>query len=389
MGSRDRDHVFEREIPALMRSIDAGGRLVAVTDDWLSVLGYERDEVIGKKSLEFLTVESRRYAESNALPRFWESGFARDVSYQFKKKDGEILDVLLSAITVPDLMGNRSQSIAVLSDVTGHKKEQARQKRLEPQLQLAQKLASVGIMAGGLAHDLNNLLNGILGTAEMLQRDQLLIPAGNDDAELIKTLAIRASQLVNQMLAYVGRGAFIIVPLNLSGIIREMVQLLATVISKKVTFEYDLSADLPRIKADATQVQHVVMNLIMNASDAIGSRRGSIVLRTGVMTADRSFLSETYLDNELREGNYVYLEVSDTGCGMNSATLEKLFETFFTTKARGRGLGMAVILDIVRGHGGAIKVDSEPGHGTTIRILFPYTGEQEEETGRISASSAE
>jgi CheY-like chemotaxis protein len=153
-----------------------------------------------------------------------------------------------------------------------------------------------------------------------------------------------------------------------------MGHLLQTVISKKAVLRFDFAADLPSVNADTTQLRQVVMNLITNASDAIGDKSGVIALRTGVMHADRHYLASTYVYEDLPEGDYVYLEVSDTGCGMDQATVEKIFDPFFTTKFRGRGLGLAAVLGIVRGHRGAIKIYSEPGRGTTFKVLFPCSG---------------
>jgi len=173
------------------------------------------------------------------------------------------------------------------------------------------------------------------------------------------------------MLAYSGRGKLLVRAIVLSELVREMTELLSTVISKKATLRCSFPPELPRIEGDPGQLQQVVMNLIVNASDALGDGAGTISVSTSVRHASRQLLSKTYVDEGLAEGHYVVLEVSDTGQGMDRATQARVFDPFFTTKTTGRGLGLAATLGIVRGHGGAVSLESEPGRGTTFSIYFP------------------
>jgi len=173
------------------------------------------------------------------------------------------------------------------------------------------------------------------------------------------------------MLAYSGRGRFVIQPLNLSGLVREMGHLLQTAIQKAITLKYDFAEDLPAVLGDANELRQVIMNLITNAAEAIGDEMGVITVRTGLLEADRQYLTTTYLAQDEAAGTYVCLEVSDTGCGMDEETKARIFDPFFTTKFTGRGLGLAAVLGIVRGHRGAIKIYSEPGRGTTFKVLLP------------------
>ena len=173
------------------------------------------------------------------------------------------------------------------------------------------------------------------------------------------------------MLAYSGKGRFVIEALNLSEVVEEMAHMLEVSISKKAILKHNFADNLPAIEADVAQVRQIIMNLITNASEAIGDRSGVISISTGAMECDRAYLSETYLDEELAEGLYVYIEVADTGCGMDEETQIKVFDPFFTTKFMERGLGLAAVLGIVRGHKGALKVYSELGKGTTFKALFP------------------
>jgi CheY-like chemotaxis protein len=229
----------------------------------------------------------------------------------------------------------------------------------------------LGVLAGGIAHDFNNLLMAILGNADLaLLSLSPISPARNNIEEIVKA-SQRAADLCRQMLAYSGRGRFVVGRYDLSEIVQEMANMLQVSVSKKATLRYRFDRDLPPVEADATQLRQVVMNLITNASDALGDASGVIEVSSGVMECDRAYLSESYLDDKLPEGRYVYLEISDTGCGMDAETRSRIFDPFFTTKFMGRGLGLAAVLGIVRGHKGAIKVYSEPGQGTTIKILLP------------------
>jgi signal transduction histidine kinase len=232
-------------------------------------------------------------------------------------------------------------------------------------------LARLGVLAGGIAHDFNNLLTGMFGNASLAM---MRIPADSParvNLQNIETASQRASELCQQMLAYSGRGKFLTESLDLSELVEEMLTMLEMSISKKAELRVDLAHELPAIEADATQIRQIVMNLITNASDALEGEKGSIRITTGVLDCDRGYLNDSYLDDGLTEGRYVFVEVTDSGCGIERETLGKTFDPFYTTKLAGRGLGMAAVLGIVRGHRGAIRLRSEPGRGTTIRSLFP------------------
>ena len=274
----------------------------------------------------------------------------------------------------------------VLRDITERKQAEERQKNLEAKLQQAQKLESLGVLAGGIAHDFNNLLMGVLGNADIALLELPPESPARGELQNITTAALRAAELTKQMLAYSGKGKFVVEALNLSKLVEEMAHLLEVSISKNVVLKYNFPDDLPAIEADAGQIRQVVMNLILNASEAIGEKSGVVAVSTGVIEADRSYLSETYLDENPPEGDYVSLEVADTGCGMDEQTRKKIFDPFFTTKFTGRGLGLAAVLGIVRGHGGALKIYSEPQRGTTFKVLFPASQKPAEESVATSAT---
>jgi len=243
---------------------------------------------------------------------------------------------------------------------------------LQAQMLHGQKLESLGVMAGSIAHDFNNLLMSMMGNTELALINLSEGSPARESIEKIKEVVQRAAELTKQMLAYSGRGKFVIENINLSGVVEDMAELLKVSIEKNVTIKYQLDHNLPQVEADATQIRQVAMNLIINAADAIGEKPGVVTVTTGLMECDSECLMDTVIGKEdLQTGMYVYLEVSDNGCGMDEKTLARIFDPFFTTKFTGRGLGLATVLGIVRGHKGALKVLSKPGEGTTFRVVLP------------------
>ncbi len=189
--------------------------------------------------------------------------------------------------------------------------------------------------------------------------------------ESLERIIHRAADLTRQMLAYSGKGRFVVRPYDLNQVVREMTHLLEVSISKKIALRFHLAEALPPVQADAAQIQQVIMNLVTNASDAIGDREGTIRLATSVAELDRRYLDQLYHGQDLAPGTYVSLEVSDTGCGMNAEVQGRIFEPFFTTKVTGRGLGLSATLGILKGHRAGIRIYSEAERGTTFRLLFP------------------
>ncbi|MFT7619777.1 MAG: PAS domain S-box-containing protein [Planctomycetota bacterium] len=264
-----------------------------------------------------------------------------------------------------------------IQDVSERIASEAERISLERQVQHGQKLESLGVLAGGIAHDFNNILMAILG-----HTDIALGRVGPDSAvynnlEAIENATQRAADLAQQMLAYSGKGKFSIRPIYLNEVINEMVQILSVSISKKVDLSLDLADILPTFSGDATQIRQVIMNLVTNSAEAIGDVTGELIVSTGTMSCTQEYIQATEPQAQLEEkdrrqaGLYCFLEVKDNGIGMDGATIQRLFEPFFTTKFTGRGLGMAAVLGIVRGHGGGVQVVSSPGIGTSVMVLFP------------------
>ncbi|MCA9552266.1 MAG: response regulator [Myxococcales bacterium] len=351
---------------------DLRSGVVVVNRQWREMLGVEdhEDWTIGQV-LALLHPEDR---ESVQAPLLEEARGSEPVTLELRlrHRDGRWVSVMLrGGIIERGADGRPLRAAGTQLDISKLRAAELAQQRLTAQVQQVQKLESLGVLAGGIAHDFNNLLVAILGYAELCRDDA---PPGSELAENaaeICTAATRAAELTNQMLAYSGRGHFVVEPLDLSEVVAEMGRLLSVSIPKKVSLRYDLAARLPAVSADVAQVRQVVMNLVTNAADAIGDQPGEVRVRTGTMEADAKMLRSAYLDTDLEAGTYVCLEVSDDGCGMDAATQERIFDPFFTTKATGRGLGMAAVLGIVRGHGASIHVESEVGRGTTFHLLFP------------------
>ena len=211
----------------------------------------------------------------------------------------------------------------------------------------------------------------IMGNTELLARSIASSPGCEKYITAIKNTVNKAAGICNQMLAYAGQGKFMVEATNLSRAVEDMVDMLEVSISRRIVLEMELDKDLPLIEADAAQIGQVIMNFVINASEAIGEQKGKIVIKTFSRFCDEEYLSTGYNDKPVSLGRYVFLEVSDTGCGMDEETIQRIFEPFFTTKFTGRGLGMAAVLGIVKGHNGTIKIDSSPGKGTSIKALFP------------------
>ena len=255
---------------------------------------------------------------------------------------------------------------------------QEEKKTLQQQLYQAQKMESMGLMAAGAAHDFNNLLTSIMGSISLLSDHLPKEPSAMGLVRDMEVAVQRAADLTNQMLIYSGRGKFIMEDIDLSSLVKEMQPLLKTSVGKGIELRYMLSDNLPQVKADPTQKRQVIMNLVINASDAIGNRGGVITITTREIDCCAGSFGEALVNGRLPEGRCVCLEVTDTGSGMDPDKAAKIFDPFFTTKPKGRGLGLAVVLGIVMAHRGAIVVESEPGKGTRFINLIPVVGEPED-----------
>ncbi len=291
------------------------------------------------------------------------------------RADGGGFDALLSIQDVTDLTRRLEEHRVLhrqaLQEAQERQRAEDERRRLEARIQNAQKLESLGVLAGGIAHDFNNLLVGILGNADLALSREFPSSPQRRYLESIIAAAQRAANLSNQMLAFSGKGTFVTEPLDLIEVVREVVHLLEMPLSNQARIEFDLPEEALPVEADPMQIRQLILNLITNAADAVDDSDGLIMISGGRLECDSAYLNESYLLENLPAGVYAYLDVNDNGPGMDAETLAKVFDPFFTTKFAGRGLGLASVLGIVRGHRGTIRVDSEPGHGTVFRILLP------------------
>ena len=248
-------------------------------------------------------------------------------------------------------------------------------KRFNERIQQTQKLESLGVLAGGIAHDFNNLLTGIIGNASIAMDEVAAESPVRKSLDAVVRAGERAAMLTRQLLAYAGKGRFVIEPLDLSRQVREIGRLLSASVPRTVQLKLDLDGHLPLIEGDAAQIQQLIMNLVINAAEAIEENQTqTVVVTTGFQDVEQSYIDQTVPLSGIVPGRYVTLEVRDAGCGMDEATLSRIFDPFFTTKFTGRGLGLAAAMGIIRGHKAALKVESAPGKGSTFKVLFPAAG---------------
>jgi PAS domain S-box-containing protein len=354
----------------LVTEIDGDGRVVYASPHYRDVLGYAPDALIGKDPFLRMHPDDLQRSTDGFQELTKSVGPVKPASFRVRHCDGSYRWLQCSGVTYHSADGDL-RLISVSRDVTEERREADERRRLEQKMQEAQKLEGLGVMAGGIAHDFNNLLTPILGEANLALTDLPPESPLRPRLDRIVKAANHAAALTRQMLAYAGTESLEPEPLDVSRSVREMAQLIETAATNKAVLEYDLREGLPEIEADAAQLSQVAMNLVSNASEALGEGTGRIAIRTGVLEADRAALSGAFPGDDLPEGTYVYLEVTDTGCGMEADTRARIFDPFFTTKFTGRGLGLAAVLGIVRAHHGVVEVDSAPGAGTRVRVLFP------------------
>jgi PAS domain S-box-containing protein len=349
------------------------------SDQLMRILGLEPGSIdpqrIDRDPALNLVYPDDREIVREAYRRAVTTGEKQIVRNRVIRADGALRHLLGSVMLVRDDAGAPVRLVGTAIDITEQVSADEQRQRLEAQIQQAQKLESLGILAGGIAHDFNNLLVGILGNASLA----LLTIDGNHESHEsiveIERAAQRAAELTRQLLAYAGKGRFVVEPVDASSIVHEMSALLRTAISRTASMQLDLATGLPAIEVDTTQFRQVVMNLITNASDALADQGGLISLRTGVREVSRDFLERCVPGTNAEPGRFVFIEVTDTGVGMDPVTVSRVFDPFFSTKFTGRGLGLAATLGIVRSHRGAIRVYSEVSKGTSFCLLFPASAQ--------------
>jgi two-component system, chemotaxis family, CheB/CheR fusion protein len=313
------------------------------------VFGYTAKEAIGRPITILLTPD-RLHEESDIMERIRHGGRVKNFETVRVRKDGKPIHVSITVSPVRDTAGSIIGASHIARDIT-------ERKEFEEQLRQTQKLESLGVLAGGLAHDFNNLLTGIMGNASLAMEEAG--DRGRTQSRLDEILhaSERAALLIRQILAYAGKGRFVVERLDLSAQVREIVPLLRTSIPKLVQLELHLADNLPPVEADPAQLQQLIMNLAINAAEAIDGHAGTVTVTTSSRSTDAE--------------RQVLLEVRDTGIGMSDEVKARIFDPFFTTKFTGRGLGLSAVMGIIRSHRGSISVATAPGCGTTFTVVLP------------------
>ena len=374
--SRDRYSDLYDFAPVGYVTIDQHGLIHEANLTLAEMLGLVRSDLIGKPLSTFVSPDDQDtlHKHCRGIQRLHARGVCQ---VRFVREALDPLWVEVESILIGASDIGTAYLRTIITDITDRRRALDEKRTLEQQLLLAQKFESLGVLAGGIAHDFNNILTTILGHAALVLDRLPLRSAVRNSIVEIEMASKRAADIADQMLAYSGKGQFIIKNIDLATLVSGMSHLLAVSISKKVEFRTHFASDLPTVKGDMTQLRQVIMNLILNAAEAIGEQAGVLTLSTGLMECDRAYLDavarhiRAHDDPPPPEGSYVYFEVSDTGSGMTAETMERIFDPFFTTKFTGRGLGLAAVQGIVRGHRGVIQVQSEIGKGTTFKIFFP------------------
>lgn len=372
----------EQRFATTLRSIgdavivtDVTGRITFMNAVAEQLTGWSQAEGIGNLLTEVLHIidEETGIRAEDPITRALQQNMVVGLIGQpmLRVRDGTTIPIDDSAAPIRDNWGNLTGGVLVFRDITERRQTELQRLAIERKLLETQKLESLGLLAGGIAHDFNNLLVAILGNADLALLDLETDSPARTSIDRIIVGARRAAELTQQMLAYAGKGRMEMQLIDLNTLITEMTTLMQISITKSATITYQLAPHLPAIKVDTIQIHQIIMNLVVNAAEALGESSGTITITTGLMQATRDFLDGTQLGSNLPEGQYVYLEIVDTGSGMDADTQQKIFDPFFTTKFTGRGLGLAAVMGIVREHQGTLCVSSTPGQGTSFRVLFP------------------
>lgn len=375
LGARAQAQALLDNIPHMAWMKNRRGVFLAVNEGFARACGYPKTAILGKTDRDIWPLEhAEKYMQDDQ--RMMASGEKLFVEERIVE-GGDIKWFETLKTPIRDARGLVIGTVGLAREITDRKRAEEQRQLLERRMQETQKLESLGVLAGGIAHDFNNLLVSVLTNAELALRSLSSKTHDNDAAARItdiRNAALHAAELTNQMLAYSGRGHFDVRPVSLTELVLDMTHLLGASLSKKAQVKYELMPELPAVQGDVAQLRQVIMNLITNASDALGDRAGVIRVRTGTEQV-RATLDDLYGPIPLPPATYAFLEVTDDGCGMSEETRARLFEPFFTTKFTGRGLGLSAAQGIVRGHGGGIVLRTAVSQGTTIKVLLPCTDE--------------
>jgi PAS domain S-box-containing protein len=348
-------------------SLDEDGVIVEVNRTFLDMIGYSRGEIVRRMPFKNLLSSESAQICNIVFPEFKKGGRMRNLELTVIKKDGAPLPVTMNASAVFDADGRLLVCRSVIRDISEKRKMDDEKRKLQQQLFQSQKLEALGTLAGGIAHDFNNLLASIMGYASLAKAELPLDHAVYRHVDIIETASVRASELTQQLLAFAKGGKYDAKPNDVNAIVREVEALLSRTIDKNITLELQTAEGLYQAVCDAGQVQQAVLNICINARDAM-PRGGKLTIETENLSLGKEDV-KTLVD--ISPGNYVRISISDTGVGMDRETREHIFDPFFTTKEKGTGLGLSLAYGIVKKHGGFIQTYSEPGRGSTFKVNLP------------------
>jgi two-component system, cell cycle sensor histidine kinase and response regulator CckA len=360
--TEDRYRTLVESIPDIIYTLELDGSLSYISPLWKKILGHDESEVLGRFFIDFAPPE-----EHHSLVQVFKEvrnhkKNVENVHFHYFSKDGESRFFLGSAAPLYDEQGRVTGMIGIVRDVTDHK-------RMEEQLLQSQKMESIGNLAGGIAHDFNNLLGGILGYATFVKRKLTTRDKIYQSVEAIERSAQRAAELTKQLLGFARRGKYQVRPIDCNALIGEIVLILQRTIDRRIAIEADLAPQLPIIEGDEAQIQQALMNICINARDAM-PQGGTLQIVSRKLRLDPDQASR---QRGMKEGRYIRITIADTGTGMPPEVRDRIFEPFFTTKVKGQGtgLGLSMVYGIIQNHGGMIEVRSHLGEGSTFTVFLP------------------
>jgi len=369
-GKQEWEKTFDA-LPDLIAIIDTRHTITRVNRAMADYCGFRPDELIGRPCYEVMHGMTAPDANCPHVKML------KDGQVQVSEVNEELLkgifEISVSPLNDPD--GKLVGCVHVAHNITERKRAEQERRELDIQIRHTQKLESIGVLAGGIAHDFNNILTVVLGNCHKIREVVVSNPSASAPIVQIEYAVNRAAELCRQLLSYAGRNPITQTEIHLPQLVEEMSSMLRAAISKQVVLDLDLAWDLPTFLGDSSQIQQIIMNLIINAAEAIGEDCGNISFALKSVEIDDQKPETDFFGSQIPVGWYACLVVIDTGCGMDAETCRRIFEPFYSTKGSGRGLGMSVMLGIINSHHGFFQLNSSPGKGTTITVYLPLARE--------------
>ncbi len=353
----------------LVQSVSPDGRFLYVNRAWKETLGYSDEDIRDLNIFDIITPDCQDSCRL-LFAELFRGKRLENIEASFRAKDGHLVYVEGSCNCRFE-NGVPVSTRGIFRDVSDRKRAEKEKKILKKKLERAQFFESLGVMAGGIAHDFNNILMSILGHLELLRMKADSRQEVINISKKIEASARKAAELTRQMLAFSGASNVFGQLMDVSSLIENMGSQLASMVPDNIQVRFELDRSIPPMEMDKSHMAQAIKNIFINAVEAIGDKQGTITVRTGILSVEKGFFNDAVVIDEIETGPYCYIEIEDTGHGIDPAIHEKIFEPFYSTKFQGRGLGLSAALGIVRGHRGIMKVDSGLGQGTRMRMFFP------------------